>query len=103
MVCEGYEWVPSAQVTLSPRGLFRGLAEWGQGKLPSTSHCLFCVLQEMANSVYLVMEVSSCRPGCKDREDGPFQHLDPLSPGAGQAALGTLVASSSMDCKGHLP
>ena len=30
----------------------------GQGVLPTTSHCLFCVLQEMANSVYLVMEVS---------------------------------------------
>lgn len=30
----------------------------GQGMLSITSHCLFCVLQEMANSVYLVMEVS---------------------------------------------
>lgn len=82
------------------RGLFRGLAKWGQGKLPSTSHSLFCVLQEMANSVYLVMEVSPCRPGCKDREAGSSQLLDPLLPGAGQAALGTLVASLSMDCKG---
>lgn len=35
-----------------------GCQTGGLGMLPATSHCLFCVLQEMANSVYLVMEVS---------------------------------------------
>ena len=40
--------------------------------LPSTCHRLFCVLQEMANSVYLVMEVSSSRrPCCEGGEAGP--------------------------------
>ena len=39
-------------------GLPDGCQTGGQGVLPSTSHRLFCVLQEMANSVYLVMEVS---------------------------------------------
>lgn len=50
----------------------RGFLEhcWGRGVLLSTSHCCFCVLQEMANSVYLVMEVSSCSPGWEDREGG---------------------------------
>ena len=42
----------------------------GQGVVLSASHCCFCVLQEMANSVYLVMEVSSCSPGRADREAG---------------------------------
>lgn len=40
----------------------------GQGVAPSTSHFCFSVLQEMANSVYLVMEVSSRGPGWEDGE-----------------------------------
>lgn len=58
--------MPSAQVTQAQTSQRAGRA--GHGMLPSTSHCLFCVLQEMANSVYLVMEVSPCRPSCENRE-----------------------------------
>lgn len=46
----------------------QGAAGWGCGEPASalSSHCCFCVLQEMASSVYLVMEVSVCRPNRKD-------------------------------------
>lgn len=75
----------------------------GRGVFLCTSHCYFCVLQEMANSVYLVMEVSLVGPACEGREDSPgFLVIRGLrahpirSPGGrGRCLRG--------DCKGHLP
>lgn len=67
-------WLPLPVAQVACSGCWLPRSHWGKtdspgacgdGPHPST-HCRFCVLQEMANSVYLVMEVSPCRPDQKD-------------------------------------